>query len=242
MAVCEYHMYDHLWNVLQPCFLRRHAEEFWEDTCYAVLPERLPVASARPGNRNIEAMSMSFLKLYKTDCLKAIDTIDLEKVNQAIAVLAQARDEDRQIFICGNGGSASAASHFACDIVKGASFQRSKRFRIMALTDSLPTLTAYSNDVSYECVFAEQLKNFARPGDVVIAISGSGNSPNVLRAIEYGNSIGCRTIALSGRDGGKLGPMAQLNIQVSHPHTGRIEDGHLIILHMIGYYFMDMEK
>jgi D-sedoheptulose 7-phosphate isomerase len=185
---------------------------------------------------------MSFLELYKADCLKAIDTIDLEKVNQAIAVLAEARDEDRQIFICGNGGSASAASHFACDIVKGASFQRTKRFRIMALTDSLPTLTAYSNDVSYECVFAEQLKNFARPGDVVIAISGSGNSPNVLRAIEYGNSIGCRTIALSGRDGGKLGPMAQLNIQVSHPHMGRIEDGHLIILHMIGYYFMDTEK
>jgi D-sedoheptulose 7-phosphate isomerase len=111
----------------------------------------------------------------------------------------------------------------------------------MALTDSLPVLTAYSNDVSYECVFVEQLKNFAEPGDVVMAISGSGNSPNVLRAVEYGNSIGCTTIALSGRDGGKLGPLAHVNIQASNPHMGRIEDAHMIVAHMISYYFMDHE-
>ena len=111
----------------------------------------------------------------------------------------------------------------------------------MALTDSLPTLTAYSNDVHFDCVFVEQLKNFAQPGDVVMAISGSGNSPNVLRAIEYAGSIGCRTIALTGRDGGKLAPLAQLNIQVSNPHMGRIEDGHMIAAHMICYYFMDEE-
>ena len=79
----------------------------------------------------------------------------------------------------------------------------------MALTDSLPTITAYSNDVGYDCVFAEQLKNFASPGDLVMAISGSGNSPNVVNAVEYANSIGCRTLALTGRDGGKLGPMAR---------------------------------
>jgi D-sedoheptulose 7-phosphate isomerase len=189
-----------------------------------------------------ELMTTSFPQLYKADLLKAIETIDLDKVRQAIDILIEAREEGRQIFVCGNGGSASTASHFVCDMVKGASFGRSARFRIMALTDSLPTLTAYSNDVGYECVFAEQLKNFARPGDVVMAISGSGNSPNVLRAIEYANSIGCRTIALTGRDGGKLGPLAQLNIHVSNAHMGRIEDGHIIALHMIGYYFMDTEK
>jgi D-sedoheptulose 7-phosphate isomerase len=126
-------------------------------------------------------------------------------------------------------------------MVKGASYKRDKRFRIMALTDSLPTLTAYSNDVSYDCVFAEQLRNFAQPGDVVMAISGSGNSPNVVRAVEYANSIGCRTLALTGRDGGKLGALAQLNLQVAVPHMGRIEDAHMIICHMIGYYFMDAE-
>jgi D-sedoheptulose 7-phosphate isomerase len=182
---------------------------------------------------------MSFPERYKTDLLAAIQTIDLERVEQAIGLLAQAREEGRRIFVCGNGGSASTASHFATDIVKGASFGRHKRFRIMALTDSLPTITAYSNDVSYECVFVEQLKNFAEPGDVLIAVSGSGNSPNVLRAVEYANSIGCRSIGLSGRDGGALGKLVQLNLQVAHPHMGRIEDGHMIILHMIAYRFME---
>ena len=102
--------------------------------------------------------------------------IDTGLVDQAIQWFDEARANSQHIFVCGNGGSASTASHFACDIVKGASFNRPSRFRILALTDSLPTLTAYSNDVSYECVFAEQLKNFAEPGDVVMAISGSGNS------------------------------------------------------------------
>ncbi len=187
-------------------------------------------------------MTHSFPSLYKADVLQAIETIDLEKVGQAIEILVQARDQDRRIFVCGNGGSASTASHFVCDMVKGASFRRDKRFRIMALTDSLPTITAYANDVSYDCVFVEQLKNFAEPGDVVMAISGSGNSPNVLQAIEYANSIGCRTIAFSGRNGGKLGPLAELNLQASHPHMGRIEDVHMIVMHMICYYFMDAEK
>jgi D-sedoheptulose 7-phosphate isomerase len=186
-------------------------------------------------------MTASYPERYRTDLLNAIASIDLEKIGKAIEILSGARAEDRHIFVCGNGGSASTASHFVCDMVKGASFNRDKRFRIMALTDSLPTLTAYSNDVHYECVFVEQLKNFAQPGDVVIAISGSGNSPNVLRAIEYGNSVGCRTIALTGRNGGKLGPLAELNIQVSNPHMGRIEDGHMIAMHMICYYFMDEE-
>ena len=127
-------------------------------------------------------MPDTFSSLYKSDLLRAIETIDLAKVEQAIEVLKQARAAQRHIFVCGNGGSASTASHFACDMVKGASFGRESRFRIIVLTDSLPTITAYSNDVDYDCVFAEQLKNFAEPGDVVMAISGSGNSPNVLRA------------------------------------------------------------
>lgn len=187
-------------------------------------------------------MPTTFPAEYKTDLLKAVETLDLAKVGEAIEILKQARAENRHIFVCGNGGSASTASHFVCDMIKGASYGRDARFRMMALNDSLPTLTAYSNDVSYECAFAEQLKNFAERGDVVIAISGSGNSPNVLRAMEYANSIGCRTIALTGRDGGKLGPLAQLNINAANPHMGRIEDVHVIVMHMICYYFMDREK
>lgn len=182
---------------------------------------------------------MSFAEDYKASALKAIDHIDTGLVQQAIQWFEEARDADRNIFVCGNGGSASTASHFVCDMVKGASYNRPRRFRIMALTDSLATITAYSNDVSYECIFTEQLKNFARKGDLVMCISGSGNSPNVVGAIEYANAIGCRTIALTGRDGGRLGPMAQLNIQVPAPHMGRIEEAHMVICHMIAYRFME---
>src|SRR5450755_3026904 len=184
---------------------------------------------------------MLFPQLYKDGLLAAIHSIDLEKVGLAIGLLSQARAEGRRIFVCGNGGSGCTASHFATDLVKGASYGHTSRFRILALTDSLPTITAYSNDVGYECVFVEQLKNFAEPGDLVIAISSSGNSPNVLRAVEYGNSIGCRTIALTGQEGGRLGPLAQLEIQIAHRHTGRIEDLHMVVLHMISYYFMEEE-
>src|SRR2546430_8777908 len=182
---------------------------------------------------------MNFAAQYKIEVFKAIETVDLAKVNQAIELFRDARANGRRIFVCGNGGSASTASHFACDIVKGASFNRPSRFRIMALTDQLPTLTAYANDVSYDAVFVEQLRNFAEPGDLFMGISGSGNSPNVLRAIEYANSIGCRTIALTGRDGGKLGPMPQLNIQAPVPHMCPIQSAHMIVCHMIGYYFME---
>jgi len=182
---------------------------------------------------------MIYPEIYKTELLTAIDRIDTGLVQQAIEWFREARDASKHIFVCGNGGSASTASHFACDIVKGASYNRDSRFRIMALTDSMATITAYSNDVSYDCVFAEQLKNFAQPGDLVMCISGSGNSPNVLRAMEYANSIGCKTIALTGRDGGRLGPLAQLGIQVAVPHMGRIEDAHMIVCHMIAYHFME---
>ena len=111
----------------------------------------------------------------------------------------------------------------------------------MALTDSMATLTAYSNDVGYSCVFVEQLKNFAIPGDVVLAISGSGNSANVVEAVEYANRIGCKTIGLTGRSGGKLGEAAQLQIHVPAQHMGRIEDAHMVICHMIAYYFMETD-
>src|SRR5437773_11752048 len=116
---------------------------------------------------------MNFPAQYKSEVFKAIETVDLEKVGQAIELFKDARAQGRHIFVCGNGGSASTASHFACDMVKGASYNRNHRFRIMALTDQLPTLTAYANDVSYDCVFVEQLRNFAQPGDLVMALSGS---------------------------------------------------------------------
>ena len=182
---------------------------------------------------------MTYPENYLTKLQNSMEAIPLDRVAEAIEWFREARDAGRHVFVCGNGGSASTASHFVCDINKGASYSRSQRFKMMALTDNLATITAYSNDISYECAFAEQLKNFAEPGDVVMALSGSGNSPNVVRAIEYANSIGCRTIALTGRNGGQLGPIANINIQIPVQHMGRIEDAHMVICHMIGYYFME---
>jgi D-sedoheptulose 7-phosphate isomerase len=146
------------------------------------------------------------------------------------------------IFVIGNGGSAATAAHFVCDLVKCASFQRDLRFQAIALADSTPTVTAYSNDVGYDCIFEEQLKNLARAGDVVLAMSGSGNSPNVLRAVKYAKAAGCSVITFTGRDGGKLAPSADLDIRVPVPHMGRIEDTHMALAHMIAYYFIESDR
>jgi D-sedoheptulose 7-phosphate isomerase len=181
---------------------------------------------------------VSFTELYKREVFKAIEAIPLDKVETAIGWMEEARAAGRHIFVCGNGGSAANASHFACEVLKGASYGKPARFRVLALNDSVPTITAYANDVGYETAFVEQLKNFAEPGDLVIGLSGSGNSMSVVRAIEYANSIGCRTITLTGYDGGKLAPMAQLSIHIPMPHIGRSEEAHLAILHMMSYYFM----
>jgi D-sedoheptulose 7-phosphate isomerase len=182
---------------------------------------------------------MSYPQDYLEGVRGAIGTLDLARIGQAIAWFREARDAGRTIFVCGNGGSACTASHFATELLKGASYGRPRRFRIHALADSFSTMSAYANDLSHECLFAEQLKNLAAPGDLVMGLSGSGNSLNVLRAIEYANSIGCRTLTLTGHDGGKIGPAAQLNINVAAPHQGRIEDTQMIVCHMICYYFMD---
>lgn len=183
----------------------------------------------------------SFLADYQRRVLETLQRIPLDKVEQAVEWLREARGSRKTVFVCGNGGSAATASHFVCDVLKGCSYGRAERFRILALNDNLPTLTAYSNDVSYEQVFVEPLRNFAEPGDVLIALSGSGNSPNVLRAVEWANANGLRTIGLTGRDGGRLGGLVQLEIRVPDAHMGRIEDGHMIACHMIAYYFMDTE-
>lgn len=159
---------------------------------------------------------MDYSEHYRAELFKALDLMDIATVNRIIDILSEARDEGRQIFVCGNGGSAATASHFTCDMVKGASYQKesARRFKMMTLTDMMPTMTAYSNDVSYDSVFVEPLKNFARHDDVVFCISGSGNSANVLLAMEYANSIGCQTITMTGRDGGKLCKLAQVNLRV----------------------------
>ncbi len=182
---------------------------------------------------------MSFAVSYISDLQKVLSLLDTAKVDQAISWFRETRDGGGTIYLCGNGGSAASVSHIACDIVKGASYQREKKFRVMALTDNLATITAYANDVSYSDVFVEPLKNFATPKDLVVAVSGSGNSPNVVKALEYARTVPCRTIAFTGRDGGKLAPLGDLNLHVAEQHMGRIEDAHMMMLHTIAYALME---
>jgi D-sedoheptulose 7-phosphate isomerase len=183
----------------------------------------------------------TFTDTYRENLLHTIENIDAAKVTEAISWIREARANGKAIFVAGNGGSAATASHFVCDMLKGASLGKPTRFRIQALHDNMPTLTAYANDLHYQDSAVEQLKNFATPGDIYMAISGSGNSPNVIRALDYAKSIGMKTLVLTGRDGGKLGPLADLEIRVPEQHMGRIEDAHHIICHMICYNFMDTE-
>ncbi len=169
---------------------------------------------------------------YSQGLKEALDAVSADVVAELVALLGRACREGRQVFLMGNGGSGGTASHAACDLNKGVSFGREKRFRAICLNDNLPTLMAYANDVSYEDVFVEPLKNFLRPGDVVIGISGSGNSPNVLKALDYANREGAFTVGLSGFKGGKLARLARLSLVVPVDDMQKIEDVHLIIFHV----------
>ena len=185
-------------------------------------------------------MSLEFIRSYLDQLDATLRALPHEQIAGIIDAVRDARDRDAQVFVVGNGGSAATASHFAVDLGKGASLNAERRFRVLSLTDNVPWLTALGNDLSYEDVFVEQLKNYARAGDLLLAISGSGNSENVLRAVRYANSIGCRTIGLAGFAGGKLREQAQECLVVDSDHMGRIEDGHFVIQHLIVYYFMSM--
>lgn len=169
---------------------------------------------------------------YLSDLKQVIDKLDRQEINLFIQILANAYQEERQIFIMGNGGSGSTASHFACDINKGVSYGLEKRFKIICLNDNIPTMLAYSNDTSYNEVFVEQLKNFLNEGDIVIGISGSGNSVNIIRAIEYANSKHALTVGITGYDGGKLKEISKHSVNASVDDMQLSEDVHIILTHI----------
>jgi D-sedoheptulose 7-phosphate isomerase len=182
---------------------------------------------------------VKFATDYLEDLKKTLAGLDIPAIEKAVSWIKDARDGDRTIYVCGNGGSASIASHLVVDMLKGASYGREHRFKIISLSDCVETVTAYGNDVNYECIFVEQLRNFARPGDVLIAISGSGDSRNVLSAVEYANGVGCRTIGMTRAGGGALKELADLTLPVPSSHMGRLEDGFMVMAHIIAYAFME---
>ena len=181
-----------------------------------------------PGRKGM--VRQQFLDYCKS-LQQAIDTIPADAAVRFLELLERAYQEGHQVFLMGNGGSGANASHAAGDLNKGASYGREKRFRALCLNDNVATLTAYANDVSYVDVYVEQLKNFLQAGDLVIAISGSGNSPNILRAIEYANQKGAVTVGLTGFNGGKLAGLAQLPVHIPVNDMQKVEDIHMMLFH-----------
>jgi D-sedoheptulose 7-phosphate isomerase len=171
------------------------------------------------------------LTTYFNDLSKIFTTVKPSDFEQLVEELNAAYERHAHIFICGNGGSASTASHFACDINKGVSHGKDKRFKVICLNDNIPTMLAYANDVSYEEVFVEQLKNFMVKDDLVIGISGSGGSKNVLKAIEYANNHGGKSFGICGYGGGKLNQLAKKSLVIHCNDMQKVEDLHLIVLH-----------
>ena len=170
----------------------------------------------------------------------ALDSIPPDGIASLVEIFRKAWREDRQIFVFGNGGSAANASHFVTDLGKGASDKLSRRFRCMSINDNTAWITALGNDYAYDQIFAKQLANFAREGDVVLAMSVSGNSPNLVKAFEWANQHKVQTIALVGAKRGKLAEIANHTIVIDSDHYGRVEDAHMTICHLLAYAFMEL--
>lgn len=169
---------------------------------------------------------------YLTGLSEVLRKLDVAQLNTFLTLLDTAREEGRQIFIFGNGGSGANASHITGDLVKGASYGKEKRFKALCLNDNDAGMLAYANDVSYDDVFVEQLKNFLNPGDVVVGISGSGNSVNILKAIDYANEKGAITVGFCGYPGGKLESRTKHNVHANIHDMQFAEDVHLIVGHI----------
>jgi D-sedoheptulose 7-phosphate isomerase len=170
---------------------------------------------------------------YLVELEGVIRAISRAEVEAVAAALLENWRQRRQVFILGNGGSAATASHMANDLSKFTIVEGQPRFRVMALTDNVPLLTAVGNDLSYADIFVEPLRNWLQPGDLVIGISASGNSPNVLKAAAYAKSQGARVVGFCGEPGGQLAQQADLKVIIPSRQIGQQEDGHMILDHVI---------
>lgn len=176
---------------------------------------------------------MEQIHRYINELKSTLDILPVEMIDKVVHILHKARIQNRQIFIMGNGGSASTASHFVCDLAKNTRRPGWPHFRTIGLTDNMAIFSAYGNDEGFENVFSEQLANMVQPEDLVIGISTSGNSPNVLKAIDLANRVGAVTIGFTGFDGGELGRIVQYHVHVASNIIEQVEDLHLALEHMI---------
>jgi D-sedoheptulose 7-phosphate isomerase len=180
-----------------------------------------------------------WIKNYIAAQAKTSASIDAAGVAAIVEMLRTALKEDRQVFACGNGGSAANASHFATDLGKSSSDAIGKSFRVLSLNDNVSWLTAIGNDYSYEDTYVRQLQNYGRAGDVLITISVSGNSPNVVKALTWAGEHGLKTVALVGGKRGRAAEIAERVIVINDTHYGRVEDAQMHILHLICYAFVE---
>jgi D-sedoheptulose 7-phosphate isomerase len=176
---------------------------------------------------------MNYIQNYFDELKKILDGLSEEVIEQALDILHEARNNNQQVFILGNGGSASTASHFVCDLGKNTRVPGTPNFRVMGLTDNMALFSALANDEGYENVFTHQLGDHLQPGDVVIGISTSGNSKNVVNAIHLANSGGARSISFTGFDSGELGLIVDVNLHVPSHSIEHVEDVHLVLEHLI---------
>ncbi len=184
--------------------------------------------------------TQDFVNSYLEQLKSTLSDISQDEIWSVIEVLMDAWRNRRQVFLMGNGGSAATASHMANDLNKFTIVEGKPRFKAIALSDNVPLMTAWANDTTYENLFAEQLVNFLHAGDIVIGISCSGNSENVLRAIKIAKEFGAMTVAFTGDTGGKLKDMVDHCIFIPSPHIGHQEDGHMILDHVIASALKEM--
>lgn len=180
-----------------------------------------------------------WLNRYIADHRKALGSLPLDAIHALILKLARVNKERKRIFVFGNGGSAATASHFVNDMAKSASEKVPDRFKCISLNENMSLITAISNDYSYQDIFRLQMENLAEKGDIVLTMSVSGNSPNLVEAITWANDHGLHTIALTGGNKGKLAELAHDVIVVDSLHYGHVEDIHMMICHMIAYAFVE---
>lgn len=170
---------------------------------------------------------------------RLLGQLDYDALGKIAEVVVRAYREDSTIYVIGNGGSASTASHMSCDLSKGTLSPKHRRLRVVSLNDNMAWFSAIANDLGYEEVFVEQLRHILRPGDVVIAISASGNSPNVVKAVEFAKTVSSTTIGLVGFQGGKVRQLADLVVHLESGDYGTIEDAHLILNHILVEYMRE---
>ncbi|MBI1278789.1 MAG: SIS domain-containing protein [Anaerolineaceae bacterium] len=173
------------------------------------------------------------VRVYFNTVQELINKVPFEALDQVVEALVSANRAGQTVYICGNGGSAATATHFGCDLAKRPIVAGQPRYRVVPLTDNNALMTALSNDIGYEVVFSEQLIPLVRKGDILIGISGSGNSKNVLKAVEVAKEAGALTIGFSGYDGGKLAPAVDISVHIPSFNMAMVEDIHLMLEHAI---------